>query len=153
MPYFAISISYSVLLIGIMFIGSLILPHAPGELSEEIEEISYSLLPYGALAVFLCVTIFAAFFYTVYTIAGNGLYGMLLVFCLDIVMIYGSGLIIPTAYLQKPFVIISRFFPAVYAKDIAAALYGQLPSVSSVCTGIGMIVFFILSSALIKKSS
>ena len=148
---FAISISYSVLLIGIMFIGSLILPHAPGELSEEIEEISYSLLPYGALAVFLCVTIFAAFFYTVYTIAGNGLYGMLLVFCLDIVMIYGSGLIIPTAYLQKPFVIISRFFPAVYAKDIAAALYGQLPSVSSVCTGIGMIVFFILSSALIKK--
>lgn len=145
---FAISISYSILLIGILFIGSLILPHAAGELSEEI---SYSLSPYGALAVFLCVTVFAAFFYAVYTIVGNGLYGMLLVFCLGIVMIYGSGLIIPTAYLQRPFVIISRFFPAVYAKDIAGALYDKLPSASSVCTGIGMIIFFILLSALIKK--
>lgn len=144
----AVSLIYSLLLTMLLFAVSLILPHTA---IGSTKEILYTLSPVSLLGIFICVSTLTAFFYAAYTIAGNGLYGMLFVFCLDIIMIYSCGLLLPTAYLPKAAVIIGRLFPAGYAKSIMETLYNENADITSIFICIGMLIFYTIISTLITK--
>ena len=89
-----------------------------------------------------------SYIFMIYTIAGNGLYGMLLLFCTNVVMAYCSGLITPPAYLPKAAAFAGKLLPAGYVRDMLTVLFTGTFSPSAFVSCIFFTLLFIAVSAL-----
>lgn len=79
--------------------------------------------PVNILCVFLGTLVCLSFIFMIYAIAGNGLYGMLLLFCSNVLMAYCSGLITPSAYLPKAAAFAGKLLPSYYVRDMFTTLF------------------------------
>ena len=143
----SLALSFTFIIAAILFIAKPVLSST----AAVPDDIIYTLSPQSVLSLFLCAAIATSFFFMVYTIAGSGLYGMLLLFCLNVVMLYCSGVIVPAAYLPKAAALIGKILPAAHMKNLCGALYLGTPSRGCVIAGIVYVAVFLLISAFIKE--
>lgn len=102
--------------------------------------------PINILCVFLGTLVCISFIFMIYAIAGSGLYGMLLLFCSNVLMAYCSGLITPSAYLPKAAAFAGKLLPAYYVRDMFTTLFTGIFKPSSFM----MCIFFTLLSIAIS---
>lgn len=115
------------------------------------DDIIYSLSLRNLLCLFFGIFIAVSYFFTVYTAAGSGLYGMLLLFCLNVVMLYCSGIIIPASYLPKLAAVAGKFLPSAYIKTLLDTIYTDTLSGITITAGAAYSVVFLLISAFIRE--
>lgn len=104
--------------------------------------------PINILCLFLGTAVCISYIFMIYTIAGNGLYGMLLLFCTNVVMAYCSGLITPPAYLPKAAAFAGKLLPAGYVRDMLTVLFTGTFRPSAFVSCIFFTLLFIAVSAL-----
>ena len=104
--------------------------------------------PINILCIFLGTAVCISYIFMIYTIAGNGLYGMLLLFCTNVVMAYCSGLITPPAYLPKAAAFTGKLLPAGYVRDMLTVLFTGTFRPSAFVSCIFFTLLFIAVSAL-----
>lgn len=102
--------------------------------------------PVNILCVFLGTLVCISFIFMIYAIAGNGLYGMLLLFCSNVLMAYCSGLITPSAYLPKAAASAGKLLPAYYVRGLFTTLFTGIFETSSFM----MCIFFTLLSIAVS---
>lgn len=141
----ATALSCTCLITAVLLIVRLLLVNTPLSL---LANLLYELSPQSIFFLFLGITAAVSFFFAVYSVAGSGLYGMLLLFCINVVMIYCSGLLLPTAYLPNIAKHIGRFLPAAYMNDLFGSLYNVMPGAASICACLAAAAVFSAISAL-----
>lgn len=141
----ATALSCTCLLAAVLLVVRLSLVHIAPSISTDL---LYELSPKSIFFLFLGITAAVSFFFAVYSVAGSGLYGMLLLFCINVVMIYCSGLMLPTAYLPNIAKHIGRVLPAAYIKDLFGSLYSVMPNAASICACVAAAAVFCAVSAL-----
>ena len=104
--------------------------------------------PLNILYLFVGNAVCISFIFMIYTLAGNGLYGMLLLFCANVVAAYCSGLITPFAYLPKIAAFIGKLLPTYYVREMFTALYTSSLKTSALMMCIFFTLLFIAVSAL-----
>lgn len=92
----------------------------------------------------LCLSI-SAFLHIVYTIAGNGFQGSVLLLAINFIMILCSGSIVPTAYLPKAAAVAGEFLPLHFWQNYMRDILFDVSSIkdvyiacSFVAAGIGL---------------
>lgn len=144
----AMSLAFTLIITIMLFAAKLALCIIPLAIPANI---IYSLSPLNIICLFLCILIAVSFFFMVYTAARSGLYGMLLLFCLNVVMLYCSGVVIPSSYLPKAAAAIGRFLPAAYMKNLSDTLYVGTSLQVTIIAGLVYVTIFLFISALIKE--
>ena len=95
---------------------------------------------------FLCISI-ASYFHGIYALSDDSMYGTLLILMINIFMIIGSGILIPSAYLPKFLVNIGEFTPFSiwnqYGSNLifdenTISMYLKIIGISVIGAGIGM---------------
>lgn len=86
-----------------------------------------------------------------YTIARDGLYGILIMFFANLLMLFCSGCIIPLIYLPKYIDFLSNFLPTTYIFDIFKSLITGQYNVMSFMILLLFTLIFIIFSGLIRK--
>ena len=76
---------------------------------------------------------------------------MLLLFCLNVVMLYCSGIIIPASYLPKLAAVAGKFLPSAYIKTLLDTIYTDTLSGITITAGAAYSVVFLLISAFIRE--
>lgn len=146
----AVSVSCTCILLPLLAAVRILLLRTPDS-SGAVGELVYNMSFSGIICIFVCMEIAASYILLVYTIAGNGFYGMLLLFCSNMSMLYCSGLIIPSAYLPKAASLIGKLLPAAPLGSLLETIYIGTIKPASLVLGISYIILFTLLSALIGR--
>lgn len=105
----------------------------------------------SAAAILVILLSICSMIVFMYTIAGDGLYGILIMFFANLLMLFCSGCIIPLTYLPKYIDFISNFLPTTYLFDIFKSLITGLYNVISYMVLLLFTLIFIIFSGLIRK--
>ena len=99
----------------------------------------------------ICSALSVSFILAVYSLAGSGLYGMLLLFLSNVLMLFVSGCIIPSAYLPKVAAVTGAQLPTAYLKQCLTAMYtGEIP-ITAIIAILAYIILFTAISGLCQS--
>lgn len=104
------------------------------------------------IGIFLFVTVLvAAYVVMIFTLAGSGLYGTLLLFALNIVMLFASGCILPEAYLPKAVAAVGSLLPTALLRRLLGGMYTHEFN-AAICLGACLyLILFLALGAILKK--
>lgn len=145
------------LLYGILFLGLITAAKAglPLVLSTETSSGAMNLFfeynPANIGIFFLCTMLAVSFIILIFRLAGSGLYGVLLLFMANIVLLFVSGCIIPSAYLPKAAALFGEILPTGFLRRLLGGLYTHSTAPAAYAAALGYVVLFTVLSGLCTK--
>ena len=146
-----ITLFYTVLFIGLSAVGKAITGTLPEESGAIASSLLFDMSAKNIALLALCAALSVSYIFVVFDIAGSGLYGMLLLFLMNVLMLFGSGCIIPSAYLPKAAAKIGTLLPTAYLKHCLTALFTNKIHITAVAAISAYIILFTVISGLCRR--
>lgn len=118
-----LSLFYTLLFVGLSAIAKVLQRLLPTDIGASVSCLLFDINIKNLAFIALCSALSVSYITAVFNLAGNGLYGMLLLFLLNTLMLFSSGCIIPSAYLPKAAAGIGTLLPTAYLRQCLSALY------------------------------
>lgn len=146
-----IALFYTVLFIGLSAIGKAVIGTLPEESGAIASSLLFEMSARNIALLALCAALSVSYIFAVFDLAGSGLYGMLLLFLMNVLMLFCSGCIIPSAYLPKAAAVTGALLPTAYLKQCLTALFTNEIHITAVAAISAYIILFTAVSGLCRR--
>lgn len=119
--------------------------------NEGLRALFFDFTPANIGIFFFVTVLFAAYTAMVFTLAGSGLYGTLLLFVLNIVMLFASGCILPGAYLPKAVASAGSLLPTALFRRLLGGMYTHEFNAAVFFGACLYLALFLALGAILKK--
>lgn len=123
----------------------------PKESAAAVSSLLFDISAKNLALLAICSALSVSFIFAVYNLAGSGLYGMLLLFFMNVLMLFCSGCIIPGAYLPKAAASLGATLPTTCLKQCLTAMYTGELHLTTIAAISAYIILFTVISGLCRR--